>query len=108
MRAIIKFTNILGEINHGIVIGSDPGGMLFVAWDSFTDLLTRLERTGKVNDFVRAGLSLRRSWCRVEDAIPNGSTTELLPITTPIAWHEVELAMLQRQQIQESNQPVLA
>lgn len=101
---IVKFTNTLGEVNHGIVIGNDPvTGLIFVAWDSFTDLLSRLERQRKVNDFVRAGLSLRRTWCRIEDTIPNGSTTELLPIATPIQWHEAELAMLQRQQMQGNN-----
>ena len=93
---IVRFQNTLGEVNHGIVIGSDPDGLVLVAWDKFADLLTRLERQRKVNDFVRAGLSLRRSWCRVVDAVPNGSTTELLPISTPIQWHEPELATLQR------------
>lgn len=100
---IVKFTNRLGEVNHGIVIGSDPGGLIHVIWDRFADLLTRLERQRKVNDFVRAGLSLRRSWCRVEDATPNGSTTELLPIATPVQWHEAELATMQRQHL--NNQP---
>lgn len=105
MGAVIRFTNTMGEVNHGIVIGSDPGGMVLVAWDKFAALLTRLEQQRKVNDFVRAGLSLRRSWCRVADTIPNGSTTELLPISTPIQWHEPELAALQRHmQAQASNQ----
>lgn len=99
MSNVIRFTNALGEVNYGIVIETDESGMNLVAWDSFVDLLTRLERQRKVNDFVRAGLSMRRTWCRVEDAIPNGSTTELLPITTPVQWHEAELATMQRQHL---------
>ena len=92
---IVRFTNVRGETNHGIIIETDPGGMVHVAWDSFKDLLQRLEREGKVNDFVRANLSKRRSWIRVKDAIQTGAKTELLPLETPVQWSDSEMRSLQ-------------
>lgn len=92
---IIKFTNVRGEVNYGIVIGNDPGGMVEVFFDEFTALLTRLEQQGRVGDFVRSGLSKRVSWVRVESPRPNGATMELLPIHTPVMWTDGELEKLQ-------------
>jgi len=100
---IVRFTNVRGETNHGIIIGTDPGGMVHVAWDSFKDLLRRLEREGKVNEFVRANLSKRRSWIRVKDAIQTGAKTELLPLGTPVLWSDVELRTLQAKMIKEAS-----
>ena len=95
MNNLVRFTNVRGETNHGIIIETDPCGMVHVAWDAFGDLLSRLEREGKVNEFVRANLSKRRSWIRVKDAIPTGAKTELLPLETPVQWNDAELRSLQ-------------
>jgi hypothetical protein len=86
---IVKFTNIHGETNYGIIVDTHPEGMKEVLWDEFTALLKRLTNA---NDFVKAGLSLRRSWVRVE-----GDQMERLPITAKVPWVERELAELQKQ-----------
>lgn len=100
---IVRFTNTKLEVNHGIVIATDPEtGMYNVVWDSFNDLLSRLEREGKVNDFVRANLSKRKSWIRIIDAIPTGAKTELLPIDAPVQWNDAELKALQAKMIKEA------
>lgn len=101
MNGIVRFTNTKGETNHGIIIDTHPDGMVLVLFDAFAALLYRLEREGKVNDFVRANLSVRRSWIRIDDAIPTGAKTELLPLDTQVQWNSVELRTLQSRMIKE-------
>lgn len=102
MNGIVKFTNTKEEVNHGIIIDTHVDGMIYVIWDNFVSLLTRLEREGKVNDFVRANLSKRKSWIRIIDAIPTGAKTELLPIDAPVQWNDAELKALQAKMIKEA------
>ena len=97
---IISFTNIFNEVNHGIIIDSDPGGLICVHWDTFAALLTRLAARGRVSDFVRRGLSVRQSWVRVEAALPEPATMELLPLWTPVAWNCDALSMEQARLLQ--------
>jgi len=69
--------------------------------DAFAALLYRLEREGKVNDFVRNNLAVRRSWIRIDDAIPTGAKTELLPLDTPVQWNSAELRTLQARMVKD-------
>lgn len=101
---VVRFQNVNLELNYGIVTNTHPGGMIEVLFDSFNDLLSRLEREGKVNDFVRANLSKRQSWIRIVDAIPTGAKTELLPLDTPVQWNDLELKSLQAKMLKEPNQ----
>ncbi len=94
-NAIVRFVNCFGETNYGIVIDADPGGMVQVHWDTFAELLERLEKRGGVTDFVRTGLSVRKSWVRAPDNGMGGSRTELLPIDTPVNWSCAELRIVQ-------------
>lgn len=98
---VVKFSNVRLETNHGIIIDTHPDGMLHVAWDAFAALLYRLEREGKVNDFVRANLAVRKSWIRIDDAIPTGAKTELLPLDTPVQWNSAELRTLQARMVKD-------
>lgn len=95
---IVRFTNVKNEVNYGIVIDTHVDGMKEVFWDEFTQLLARLESNGaRIGDFVRAGLSKRKSWIRVEAALPPGASIELLPITTRVDWTDRDLIELQAQ-----------
>jgi len=98
MRNLVRFTNIFGEINHGIVLATDPStGMHLVQFDAFTELLARLEARGAVKDFVRTGLSMRQSWVRAPRVGEYGDKTELLPIETPVVWSCRELREAQEE-----------
>jgi hypothetical protein len=99
---IVKFQNVNLETNYGIVTGTHPDGMIEVVWDAFAALLYRLEREGKVNDFVRNNLAVRRSWIRIDDAIPTGARTEVLPLDTPVTWNDNELRLTQARMIKET------
>lgn len=88
---IVRYTNVLGEINHGLIIDTHPSGMICVYWDVFTALLARLEQRGNVSDFVRNGLSVRKTWVRAPRVGAHGDKSELLPITTSVAWSSDEL-----------------
>jgi len=102
---IVRFTNTKNEINHGIIIGtSKETGLVHVAWDAFTALLYRIEGEGKVNDFVRTNLGVRRSWIRIDDAIPTGAKTEVLPLDTPVQWNDNELRLMQARMIKEATE----
>lgn len=107
INMIVRFQNVRNEVNYGIVIDSDPGGMIDVFWDTFAALLERLEQSSRVSDFVRAGLSKRRSWIRAEAQLPPGASIELLPITTKVQWNDSELAMVQAQLIREDKLSVV-
>ena len=98
---IVKFQNVNLETNYGIVTGTHQDGMICVAWDAFTALLYRIEREGKVNDFVRNSLGVRRSWIRIDDAIPTGARTEVLPLDTPVQWNDASLRTMQARMIKE-------
>ena len=103
MNGIIKFTNVRGETNHGIIIGTSiETGLVHVAWDAFTALLYRIEREGKVNDFVRNSLGVRKSWIRIDDAIPTGARTEVLPLDTPVTWNDASLRTMRARMIKET------
>lgn len=100
---VIKFQNVRGETNHGIIVATDEAtGLVHVAWDAFTALLYRIEREGKVNDFVRNSLGVRRSWIRIDDAIDTGAKTEVLPLDTAVTWNDNELRLMQARMIKES------
>jgi len=102
MNGIIRFTNTKNETNHGIILATDPEtGMHLVLFDAFTALLYRIEREGKVNDFVRNSLGVRKSWIRIDDAIPTGAKTELLPLDTPVQWNSAELRTLQARMVKD-------
>jgi len=102
MNGIVRFTNGRNEINHGIIIATDEAtGLVQVAWDAFAALLYRIEREGKVNDFVRNSLGVRRSWIRIDDAIPTGAKTEVLPLDTPVQWNDASLRTMQARMIKE-------
>lgn len=98
---IVRFQNVRNEVNYGIIVDTDPGGMVDVFWDTFAALLERLEQGNRVSDFVRAGLSKRRSWIRVEAQLPPGALLELLPISSRVPWNDNELATVQAQLIRE-------
>lgn len=93
--AIVRFTNSRGEINYGRVIATDPSGMVCVEWEPFSELLARLERAGPVRNFVRAGLSWRVSWIRVEGERPYGAKMELLPDDHPMKQRQAPMDELQ-------------
>lgn len=93
---ILRYTNVLSEVNYGIVLDTDlPTGMLFVFFDTFTALLERLEQRGKVSDFVRTGLSVRKTWVRAPRVGVHGDKSEVLPINTPVSWSSDELKQAQ-------------
>lgn len=99
---LVKFQNTKLETNHGIILATDEAtGLVQVLWDAFAALLYRLEREGKVNDFVRNNLAVRRSWIRIDDAIPTGARTEVLPLDTPVTWNDNELRLTQARMIKE-------
>ena len=103
---IIKFQNTKLETNHGIIIATDEATeLVHVAWDAFTALLYRIEREGKVNDFVRNSLGVRKSWIRIDDAIPTGAKTEVLPLDTPVQWNDATLRTMQARMIKETTTP---
>ncbi len=99
---IVKFQNVNLETNYGIVTGAHPDGMIEVVFDSFSALLYRIEREGKVNDFVRNSLGVRRSWIRIDDAMPTGAKTEVLPLDTPVQWNDATLRAMQARMIKEN------
>lgn len=100
MNGIVRFTNTRQEVNHGIIIDTDEAtGLVQVLFDAFTALLYRIEREGKVNDFVRNSLGVRKSWIRIDDAIPTGARTEVLPLDTPVQWNDNELRLMQARMI---------
>lgn len=99
---IVKFQNVNLEMNYGIVTGTHQDGMIEVFWDAFTALLYRIEREGKVNDFVRNSLGVRKSWIRIDDAIPTGARTEVLPLDTQVSWNDNELRLMQARMIKET------
>ena len=102
---VIKFQNVRGEVNHGIIIATDEAtGLIQVLFDSFTALLYRIEREGKVNDFVRNSLGVRKSWIRIDDAIPTGAKTEVLPLDTPVTWNDATLRTLQARMLKETTE----
>lgn len=106
MNGIVRFINVRGETNHGIILATDPEtGMHLVLFDAFAALLYRLEREGKVNDFVRNNLAVRRSWIRIDDAIPTGARTEVLPLDTAVAWNDAELRTTQARMLKETTTP---
>lgn len=100
---LVKFSNVRGETNHGIILATDPEtGMHLVMFDAFTALLYRIEREGKVNDFVRNSLGVRKSWIRIDDAIPTGARTEVLPLDTPVTWNDASLRTMRARMIKET------
>ena len=102
---LVKFSNVRGETNHGIIIATDEAtGLVQVIFDSFAALLYRIEREGKVNDFVRNSLGVRKSWIRIDDAIPTGAKTEVLPLDTPVTWNDASLRTMQARMIKETTQ----
>jgi len=48
---------------------------------------------------VRNNLAVRRSWIRIDDAIPTGARTEVLPLDTPVQWNDNELRLMQARMI---------
>lgn len=102
---IVRFTNVRGETNHGIILATDEAtGLVQVLFDAFAALLYRIEREGKVNDFVRNSLGVRKSWIRIDDAIPTGARTEVLPLDTPVQWNDNELRLMQARMIKEATE----
>lgn len=93
--AIVRYVNCFAEENYGILIDTDPGGMILVYWDEFTPLLLRLGN--RISDFDRRNLGVHKGWVRAPQAGPNGSYTELLPIDTPVDWSCGELWRAQQE-----------
>lgn len=92
---LVRFTNCFGEVNYGVIVARDIGGMVLVDWEPYTALLERLTKRGPLSDFVSAGLGAHRSWVRVETPLPNGAKFELLEKREPV----LELATAQQHSI---------
>ena len=41
-QTIAVFTNIFGEVNKGVVLAVDPGGLVKIRWERFDQMIERL------------------------------------------------------------------
>lgn len=44
-QTIAVFTNIFGEVNKGVVLAVDPGGLVKIRWERFDQMIERLWHT---------------------------------------------------------------
>lgn len=93
---IIKFTNVGGKVNYGLVLAQSEVNpdMVQVLWDRYTDLIDDLRSRNKLRDTDEAALGARISWVSTESNpfVIAPTTTELLPIDTNVHWHNPDVA----------------
>ncbi len=82
VKTVAIFTNVMGEVNRGIVLAYDDNGLVKIQWEPFTELIERiLKQRPSERDILERSLGARVGWSRPCERRENGSSLVLVPAT---------------------------
>lgn len=78
-QKIAIFTNVLGEVNRGVVLAHDPEGLVKIRWERFSQMIDRLIlQRASSRDMLESSLGERTGWSRPGANRENGSSLILV------------------------------
>lgn len=78
-QKIAIFTNVLGEVNRGVVLAYDPDGLVKIRWERFSQMIDRLlNQRASSRDMLESSLGERTGWSRPGANRENGSSLILV------------------------------